>query len=479
MRIFSASSEGVVASRLSPGIASFCNGPLTLANSETIRRTSSDGKQILICGRELAICTRQDEQLLQLSSLSRLHGYAAAWPVIFLIRDPIRVFDSWKYMGCTNVQHFTSYFIHYFRITQRADSNLIFYLLYERLLQQPHREIEKICSIWDIAFSNNMLELSAPPSPTSAEGSRAGDTNYFREPPGLSATTKGNSTIVGNIPCHRLVTNDEKAFIEMAVGRLYVDCWQDHTLKLRGILAEKQWIGLDLDDTLHEFRKASSIASNAVLEAIHAAYGVPLDALTSEYSEILRASTSNAFSDGKSSFEHRKDRFLLVAKRFSLPLDSDSPFVIQLLDLYERTLKESLELKSGAVELLRATKAAGKKIVVITEGPQDAQERTIENLGILPYVDVLATSSHFKVSKIDGLFTKVLSTLGITPSEIAYVGDSEHRDIIPANTEGIFAFHFDEDRDCNLEVYPPRINTLNKLAYILLGWSHVKVTTTT
>jgi putative hydrolase of the HAD superfamily len=39
-------------------------------------------------------------------------------------------------------------------------------------------------------------------------------------------------------------------------------------LRLRAILAEKTWIGFDLDDTLHEFRRSSETATNKVLEEI-------------------------------------------------------------------------------------------------------------------------------------------------------------------------------------------------------------------
>ncbi|RYC65471.1 hypothetical protein CHU98_g747 [Xylaria longipes] len=185
------------------------------------------------------------------------------------------------------------------------------------------------------------------------------------------------------------------------------------------------WV--DLDDTLHKFRQASLAASNRVLEAMHERYGIPFALLKSRYSEILRTSTSNASADGKSSSEYRRERFRTVASYFSLPLEHGDPFLNQLLHLYETSLKKSLTLKSGALNLLRTIKRLGKRIVIITEGPQDAQEWTVENLGISPYIDFLATTNHFKISKTDGLFTKVLETLGITPSEIVYVGDNEHR----------------------------------------------------
>lgn len=255
--------------------------------------------------------------------------------------------------------------------------------------------------------------------------------------------------------------------IEDSLGRRYLACWKDHVSQLHDSLSEKQWIGFDLDDTLHEFRLASSAASDKVLQTIHERYGTPFALLKSQHREILRKSTSNAFADGKSSSKYRRERFLAVTGRFSLPLEYDDPFLSELLYIYETSLKESLELKAGALSLLRIVKRLGKKIVIITEGPQDAQEWTVENLGISPYIDFLATTNHFKISKIDGLFTKVLESLGISPLEMAYVGDNEFRDMKPAMAEGILSFHLTESLNSNLEVHPLRINTLQKLEYIL------------
>lgn len=137
--------------------------------------------------------------------------------------------------------------------------------------------------------------------------------------------------------------------------------------------------------------------------------------------------------------------------------------VDNLTTLYETELKSSLELKSGEIELLTILKSLGKKIAIITEGPQDAQVWTLDELGLTGYVDLLATSNHFKVSKTNGLLGTVLEHLGIPPSDMAYIGDSEERDIKPARDIGIFCIHFSERKNCNLETDRPRVNTLNKV----------------
>ena len=134
---------------------------------------------------------------------------------------------------------------------------------------------------------------------------------------------------------------------------------------------------------------------------------------------------------------------------------------------YEGTLMSSLELKCGALDLLSMVKDMGKKIVVITEGPQDAQERTLRGLGIEGFIEFLATTNYFGVVKTGGLFPRVLEPLGVSPGEMAYIGDNEQRDMKPALAEGIFSIHLAEMKHVSLNTIPSQINTLRKLQYIL------------
>lgn len=236
--------------------------------------------------------------------------------------------------------------------------------------------------------------------------------------------------------------------------------------RIKAALAAKPWFGFDLDDTLHEFSRASSAATAKTLEQISRHHGVPMTSLWEKYSEILRDKTLGSFSDGKTSFEYRRDRFGSLMVHFSLAPDAE--FLSQLLEVYEITLKDSLRLKDGALELLLGLKAAGKKVVVITEGPQDAQERTLEHLGIAEHVDFLATTNYFGVSKVDGLFLGVLEHLGIPAADMAYVGDNPARDITPATDARILSILFDELKETSFDADPPRVKTLQEIERLIL-----------
>ena len=163
------------------------------------------------------------------------------------------------------------------------------------------------------------------------------------------------------VPYHNFLSNTEKdtRIIEEQVGFLYLPCWQDDVLRLRAILAEKTWIGFDLDDALHEFRRSSGIATDKSLNAISKRYGTPIVALRGEYSRVPKAKTANAFSDGKTSFDYRRERFASVLAHFSLP--QHDQFMVELLGSYEGTFMSSLELKCEALDLLSMVKGMGKK----------------------------------------------------------------------------------------------------------------------
>jgi putative hydrolase of the HAD superfamily len=103
----------------------------------------------------------------------------------------------------------------------------------------------------------------------------------------------------------------------------------------------------------------------------------------------------------------------------------------------------------------------------VTEGPQDAQEWTIKNLGLAPLIDQLITSNQLGKSKVDGLFPAMLQELSIDAKDVIFIGDNATRDVEPAVSCGIDAVHFDPLSTCRLERQGARINTLAKLRHLL------------
>ncbi|KAJ5381289.1 uncharacterized protein N7496_003717 [Penicillium cataractarum] len=235
---------------------------------------------------------------------------------------------------------------------------------------------------------------------------------------------------------------------------------------LKATLSSKTWFGFDLDDTLHEFRKASGQASFSVFEAISDKYRKPVDHLRTKYQEILKESTAHAFTDGRTSTEYRRERFTRLLQDNGIDESQD---IDRLLGIYQSSLRFNLALKAGALQLLETLQRLDKKVIVITEGPADAQEWTVRELGLWPYVDVLETTNKVGKSKIDGLFGAILRKYNIQPGDMAYFGDNEIRDVHAAQKEGILAILYDQKQESDLR-YPNslRINSWDQLQTILL-----------
>ena len=263
----------------------------------------------------------------------------------------------------------------------------------------------------------------------------------------------------------QLVSNRGKEYMECSVGMFYIKIWGEPAKKVREEMLSKEWFGFDLDDTLHEFRKASRAASLATLLTIATKYEIPVEDLKETYARVLKRNTASAFTDGKTSNEYRKERFATVLDEFSV--QREDSLLNKLAGTYKSTLEIALEPKPGAISLLKYLRSIGKKIAVITEGPQDAQEWTLQKLGF--EVDYLATTNVFGLSKVNGLFGKVLEKLGVEAKDMVVVGDSEERDVIPARKEGILAVHSDEKSNLVLDLEGMKINTLWELEHILKG----------
>jgi putative hydrolase of the HAD superfamily len=237
----------------------------------------------------------------------------------------------------------------------------------------------------------------------------------------------------------------------------------------------RSWFGFDLDDILHEFRRASANASTHVFKAIHSSNSqISIDTLKTTYQGILRNTTANAFADGRTSTEYRRERFGRLLQVHGLTglnhfLGPGNPLLDRLLDLYRDSLRESLALKPGVLHLLQTLRRLGKKIIVITEGPADAQEWTVQELGIWRYIDVLVTTNEVGRSKVDGLFGVVLDRYGIYSDDIVYFGDNEVRDVQAAREEGILAVHYDEKQGSQLDdINALRVNSWDVVEKVLV-----------
>ncbi|KAL8635116.1 MAG: hypothetical protein Q9226_009384, partial [Calogaya cf. arnoldii] len=298
----------------------------------------------------------------------------------FLFRDPIRVFDSWKAVGWTDIQSLLIAYRKLFNTWAASEQSSIAFT-YEELIHQPEATIARLCRHWDITFSHQLLSFKHPFGNGFLYTSERERRIYTTDNPlGIFNTIHSNNSINSNIKSHNLLTPAEKNLIELNLGSLYMATYGDRIAPLKAALASKTHFGFDLDDTLHSFRAASSTAATAVFEYLSSSThssttntAPTVDELKKTYAQILSRTTSTGFADGKTSEEYRRGRFLALMQAHTLhPSSSSSPsstssnretMLPHLLHLYKSTLLTSLQLKPGALPLLQKLKSLNKTVV--------------------------------------------------------------------------------------------------------------------
>ena len=187
-------------------------------------------------------------------------------------------------------------------------------------------------------------------------------------------------------------------------------------------------------------------------------YSIPVPNLKVRYAEVLSHNTASAFVRGKTSFKYCEYRLRSVLVHFGVNASVD--LTARLLQTHDAALTSSLELKPGALDLQIILRSEDKKIAVITEGPQDAQECTIRALRIDRLIDFLATTNKCGLSKTNGLFPKVLEHLGIETEEMVMIGDNYEGDMRLAIRVSISGIQPAENEEYVLDSEPVKINTL-------------------
>jgi putative hydrolase of the HAD superfamily len=488
MRIFGEYSDAAVTSRLilqgNKDTGSTFHPNYSILENPQSHRVFIDavksGKKLIISKEELGNDRTKGECSYDI--LPNPEHYDMVRPV-FLIRDPIRVFDSWKKVGWKSVASLIDCYDNLFRMLEQAPSQSVSCLVYERLIREPEKEIRKICARWGIPFSPSMLNFEKPFGSSFVYSTEHKKRIYTQEKPlGLFTNVENNSSITDDVPSHGLLTNDDKALLESRLGQRYLSVWGESVTWLRDILMEKEWFVFDFDNTMHEYEAASQKAAIAVLRAMSKHHGIRFPDLSNEYEKILHEQNVRGYSEPKTSYDYRKERFLSLLSRLCHKPSSHAPhgkrnhaYMTEYLDLYERTYINALELKCGALSLLTFLQRLGKKVIVITDGTQDELMRTTTALKLDGgKIDIYATTSQIGATKTkEGLFSELLTTManeGIakaTTGDIVYVSGNKNQDIACATAEGVFSVHLDEKYHISLDDVVPKINTLTKLEHIL------------
>ena len=232
-------------------------------------------------------------------------------------------------------------------------------------------------------------------------------------------------------------------------------------------LSAKKWVWFDLDDTIHDFIGTASIATPKVLKLLSKHSGLAYQEIEENYRTVLKRHKAIEFADGRTSHEYRSERFLGALGYLSAPDEHTEQLIELALVEYETNYMNNLKLKPHVKDALVALQNSGLSLAILTDAPEDAQERVIQRLELEGFFSNILTSGGMHISKKKGLFSTALEHLDATPGQVVMVGDSIKSDIEPALVLGIDAIWFNDTSTVNNGNY--RAITTHKDLYQEIG----------
>lgn len=99
----------------------------------------------------------------------------------------------------------------------------------------------------------------------------------------------------------------------------------------------------------------------------------------------------------------------------------------------------------GMVETLKALRARGLKLAIVTNGEAVFQSRNIAALGLIGLVDEILISEKEGLRKPDAaLFHRAAERLNVAPAKCVFVGDNPSADVLGAHAAGMRALWFSQ-----------------------------------
>ncbi len=117
-------------------------------------------------------------------------------------------------------------------------------------------------------------------------------------------------------------------------------------------------------------------------------------------------------------------------------------------DWYRAVRSKAIAPYPGAMATLKAIRARGIRLALITNGAAASQRRSVDRLGLEPFFECIVIEGEFGVGKPDErVFHHALEATGSTPETTWMVGDSLEADIAPALGLGLHTVWVDEAGD--------------------------------
>lgn len=201
---------------------------------------------------------------------------------------------------------------------------------------------------------------------------------------------------------------------------------------------ERDIILFDLDDTLHDDTAAFHSAAEEVAREVALEHGI--DALELKAAYVAQA---EHFWQRLGREGLRQKLAVERARLWQAALDRvgarGEGLAERSAERYNAYRKKHFVPFPGAVETLRALRARGKKLGMVTNGFSETHREKIALLRLGEYFDAIFIADEVGMLKPDPLlFAHACATLGGSPLRGAMVGDRYDRDISGAMRAGLY-----------------------------------------
>lgn len=210
---------------------------------------------------------------------------------------------------------------------------------------------------------------------------------------------------------------------------------------------------LDLDDTLFDHRTSAQRGLALLVRELGATPNEHIADAWEQTAEELMARRRVGELD-RAEYRRERVRHLLAdlgtedARRPGSPRQPGAEECDALYDRFLALYEEEWTAFDDALPALRAIRGRGVPIAVLTNGPEQRQQKKMRDLGLRDLVVGVWTSERIGAAKPDpASYLTVCRALDLDPGEVLHVGDNPAHDLVGARDAGLQALHLDRRGD--------------------------------
>jgi putative hydrolase of the HAD superfamily len=197
-------------------------------------------------------------------------------------------------------------------------------------------------------------------------------------------------------------------------------------------------IVLDLDDTILDFSAPAEEVWTRLYPVYAAKAGVPLKEFRRAVDESRRWywADPDRFREGR--LDLKRARRVFVRAGFEKLGLHDETLADEMADRFSRERETAIRLFDGAVDALERMRAAGARLVLLTNGESSMQRAKLARFDLAKYFRAILIEGEMGVGKPDPqAHRKALAALGAPPDQTWMAGDDLEFDVRPARALGM------------------------------------------